>query len=191
MKGVYLFLANGFEETEALGTADVLKRGGIPVRMVSVHDDKYVTSSHNVIVIADMTYGEFRSTAEMSGTDATDVMIFPGGIPGSTNLAAKKDLMEIMQAHYAEGGTLAAICAAPSVVLGLLPDLSGKTMTCYEGFEGPLVEKGVKYSRNGVETDGRIITGRGPGLTLEFGFAILSFLKGKDAADEVRRGMML
>ncbi len=191
MKGVYMFFANGFEETEALAAADVLKRGGVNVKMVSIHDDKYVTSAHNVIVITDMTYGEFKATADFEGSGKDDVMIFPGGMPGSANLAAKKDLMDIMRKHCAEGGTVAAICAAPSVVLGLLPDLAGKTMTCYEGFQAPLEAKGVKYSRNGVETDGNIITGRGPGLAIDFGLAILAHVKGKETADEVRKGMML
>ena len=191
MKGVYMFFANGFEETEALATADVLKRGGIPVRMVSIYEDKFVTSSHHVTIAADMTFGEFMASVDPEAAGKEDVMIFPGGMPGSVNLSEKKELMELMQKHYAAGGTVAAICAAPSVVLGLLPGIAGKTMTCYEGFQAPLEDKGVKYSANGVETDGRIITGRGPGLSISFGLAILAYLKGEQVAGEVRSGMML
>ncbi len=191
MKGVHMFFADGFEETEALATADVLKRGGIPVKMVSIYDSKSVTSSHNVTVTADMTFGEFKASTDLEAAGKEDVMIFPGGMPGSTNLAEKAELMELMQKHYAAGGTVAAICAAPSVVLGLLPDLAGKTMTCYEGFQTSLEDQGVHYSRNGVVTDGRIITGRGPGLSISFGLAILAYLKGDKAADEVKSGMML
>lgn len=186
-----MFFADGFEETEALATADVLKRGGIPVKMVSIYDSKSVTSSHNVTVTADMTFGEFKASTDLEAAGKEDVMIFPGGMPGSTNLAEKAELMELMQKHYAAGGTVAAICAAPSVVLGLLPDLAGKTMTCYEGFQTSLEDQGVHYSRNGVVTDGRIITGRGPGLSISFGLAILAYLKGDKAADEVKSGMML
>lgn len=186
-----MFFANGFEDIEALATADILKRGGIPVKMVSIHDDKYVTSAHDATVITDMTYGEFKSTTDFSDADKNDVMIFPGGIPGSTNLAAKKELMELMQRHYDEGGTVAAICAAPSVVLGLLNGISGKKMTCYDGFEGALVEKGAEYRKENTVTDGRIITGRGPGFAYDFGFAILEYLRGREAADEVRKGMLL
>lgn len=186
-----MFFANGFEDIEALATADILKRGGIPVKMVSIHDDKYVTSAHNATVITDMTYGEFKSTTDFGSSDKNDVMIFPGGMPGSTNLAAKKDLMELMQRHYDEGGTVAAICAAPSVVLGLLNGISGKKMTCYDGFEGPIVGKGAEYCKEGTVTDGRIITGRGPGFAFDFGFAILEYLRGREAADEVRKGMLL
>ena len=191
MKGVCIFLANGFEETEALATADVLKRGGVNVKLVSVHDDKYVTGAHKITVIADMTYGEFRSTADFENTDRNDMMIFPGGLPGSTNLAAKRDLMEIMVRHYAEGGAVAAICAAPGVVLSLLPDISGKRMTCYDGFETALVEKGAVYTKNGTETDGKIITGRGPGFAFDFGFAILTYLRGESVTAEVRSGMLI
>ena len=191
MKGVCIFLANGFEETEALATADVLKRGGVNVKLVSVHDDKYVTGTHKITVIADMTYGEFRSTADFENTDRNDMMIFPGGLPGSTNLAAKRDLMEIMVRHYAEGGAVAAICAAPGVVLSLLPDISGKRMTCYDGFETALVEKGAVYTKNGTETDGKIITGRGPGFAFDFGFAILTYLRGESVTAEVRSGMLI
>ena len=191
MQGIYLFLANGFEETEALATADVLKRGGVNVKTVSIYDDKYVTSAHKVTVIADMTYGEFKCTTDFENTDRTGVMIFPGGLPGSSNLAGKKDLMEIMLRHYAEGGTVAAICAAPGLVLSQLPDLAGKAMTCYDGFEGDIVAKGARYSKNGTETDGRIITGRGPGFAFDFGFAILTYLKGEAATAEVRKGMLI
>lgn len=191
MKGIYLFLANGFEETEALGTADVLKRGGVPVKTVSIYNDRFVTSAHNATVAADMTFGEFTACADTGKASAKDMMIFPGGMPGSVNLAEKKELMDLMLAHHAEGGALAAICAAPSVVLGLLPDLSGKKMTCYDGFERPLKEKGAEYTGNSAETDGNIITGRGPGLVFEFGLAVLEYLKGKDAADEVRKGLLL
>lgn len=191
MKGVYVFFANGFEETEALATADVLKRGGVAVKTVSIYDDKVVTGAHNVTVIADMTYGEFKATADFTSTGEKDVMIFPGGMPGSTNLAGKRDLMGILQQHYAEGGAAAAICAAPAVVLSQLPDLAGKRMTCYDGFEDALLGKGAVCTKNGTETDGRIITGRGPGFAIEFGLAVLAYLKGDETAAEVRKGMLI
>ncbi len=191
MKGVYIFFANGFEETEALAAADVLKRGGVPVKTVSIYDDKFVTGAHNITVIADMTYGEFKATTDFSESGKKDVMIFPGGMPGATNLAGKKDLMELLQRHYAEGGAVAAICASPGVVLSMLPDLNGKTMTCYDGFEDALTAKGVNYTKNGTETDGNIITGRGPGFAIEFGLAVLAYLKGEEKAAEVRKGMLI
>ena len=191
MKGTYIFLADGFEISEALTTVNMLRRGGVNVKTVSIYDDRIVTSSNRIPVIADMAFGEFRASTSFGPCLKTDVMIFPGGMPGSSNLAAFGKLMDIMQQHYAEGGTLAAICAAPSVVLGLLPKLEGKKMTCYDGFEDALTAKGVEYVKEGVVIDGNIITGRGPGLAVEFGLAILSHVKGQEIADKVKAGLML
>lgn len=191
MKGVYIFLADGFEISEALTTVNMLRRGGVNVKTVSIYDDRIVTSSNRIPVIADMAFGEFRASTSFGPCLASDVMIFPGGMPGSSNLAAFGKLMDIMQQHYTEGGSLAAICAAPSVVLGLLPDLAGKKMTCYDGFEEALISKGAEYVKEGVVVDGNIITGRGPGWAVEFGLAILEHLKGKDIAEKVKAGLML
>ena len=191
MKGVYIFLADGFEVSEALTTVNMLRRGGVNVKTVSIYDDRIVTSSNRIPVVADMAFGEFRASTSFGPCLASDVMIFPGGMPGSSNLAAFGKLMDIMQQHYTEGGTLAAICAAPSVVLGLLPDLQGKKMTCYDGFEETLVAKGAEYVKEGVVVDGQIITGRGRGWAVDFGLAILAKLKGQDVADNVKAGLML
>ena len=96
-----------------------------------------------------------------------------------------------MVQHYTEGGPIAAICAAPSLVLSKLPDISGKKMTCYDGFEEAIIKKGAQYVKEGVVKDSNIITGRGPGWALEFGLEILSHIKGADAAAKVRSGLML
>lgn len=191
MKGVYIFLADGFEVSEALTTVNMLRRGGVNVKTVSIYDDRIVTSSNRIPVVADMAFGEFKASTSFGPCLPSDVMIFPGGMPGSSNLAAFGKLMDIMQQHYAEGGTVAAICAAPSVVLTLLPDLSGKKMTCYDGFEEALQTKGAEYIKEGVVSDGNIITGRGPGWAVEFGLAILAKLKGQETADKVKAGLML
>ena len=191
MKGTYVFLADGFEVSEALTTVNMLRRGGVNVKTVSIYDDRIVTSSNRIPVIADMAFGEFKASTTFGACLPTDVMIFPGGMPGSSNLAAFGKLMDIMQEHYAEGGTLAAICAAPSVVLSLLPDLEGRKMTCYDGFEEALQAKGAKYVKEGVVVDGNIITGRGPGWAVEFGLAILAHVKGQEVADQVKAGLML
>ena len=186
-----MFFADGFEETEALATIDMLRRGGIDVKMVSITEDKKVTSSHNIPVFTDLTFSEFKASADFSITSTKDVMVFPGGMPGSTNLAECNELMEIMLKHYAEGGCVAAICAAPSVVLSKLPDLKGKKMTCYDGFEQALEEKGVCHTTNGVETDGNIITGRGAGFAIDFGLAIVAHVKGMATSENVARSIML
>ena len=191
MKGVYIFLADGFEVSEALTTVNMLRRGGVNVKTVSIYDDRIVTSSNRIPVVADMAFGEFRASTSFGLCLPSDVMIFQGGMPGSSNLAAFGKLMDIMQQHYTEGGTVAAICAAPSVVLSLLPDLKGKKMTCYDGFEEALTAKGAEYVKEGVVTDGQIITGRGPGWAVDFGLAILAKLKGQETADKVKTGLML
>ena len=191
MKGTYIFLADGFEITEALTTVNMLRRGGVHVKTVSIYDDRIVTSSNRIPVIADMAFGEFKASTSFGPCIPSDIMIFPGGMPGSSNLAAFGKLMDIMQQHYAEGGSVAAICAAPSVVLGLLPDLNGRRMTCYDGFEETLTAKGAEYVKDGVVVDGNIITGRGPGWAVEFCLAILEYLKGKETAERVKAGLML
>ena len=191
MKGTYVFLADGFEISEALTTVNMLRRGGVNVKTVSIYDDRIVTSSNRIPVVADMAFGEFRASTTFGPCLPTDVMIFPGGMPGSSNLAAFPKHMDIMLQHYEAGGTLAAICAAPSVVLGLLPTLEGKKMTCYDGFEEALQAKGAEYVKEGVVVDGNIITGRGPGWAVEFGLAILALIKGQETADKVKAGLML
>ena len=191
MKGTYVFLADGFEVSEALTTVNMLRRGGVNVKTVSIYDDRIVTSSNRIPVVADMAFGEFRASTTFGPCLPTDVMIFPGGMPGSANLAAFGKLMDIMQDHFANGGTVAAICAAPSVVLSLLPDMSGRKMTCYDGFEEALTAKGAEYVKEGVVVDDNIITGRGPGWAVDFGLEILAHIKGQEIADKVKSGLML
>lgn len=191
MKGVVIFLADGFEDMEALATRDVLVRGGIDVRTVSITEDPTVVSSHGVSLWADMTYDEYCDEAGDGPAVREDVMVFPGGMPGSRHLAEHADLVDRMKRHYAEGGTVAAICAAPGLVLSQLDPLRGVRFTCFEGFQGPMLEKGAVYEPESVVIDGRIITGRGAGHAVNFGLHILSYLKGQAEADRVREGLML
>lgn len=191
MKGVYIFLANGFEEIEALATLDVLRRGGVDVKTVSVLYDKFVTGSHKTTVVADMTYGEFKAEVQLDGTDESDVMIFPGGMPGTRNLAENGEIINFMRLHYAEGGAVAAICAAPGLVVSQLPSLQGKHFTCFDGFEDAPVARGGIYEQKSAVRDGNLITGRGAGCAVEFGLAILAHLKGEEAAAAVRHSLML
>lgn len=191
MKGVYIFLANGFEDTEALATLDILRRGGVNVRTVSIHRDKFVTSSHKLTVVADMTYGEFKADLELDGTDESDVMIFPGGMPGTKNLAENGEIINFMRLHYAEGGTVAAICAAPGLVVSQLPSLEGKHFTCFDGFEDAPIARGGIYEKKPAVSDGNLITGRGAGCAIDFGLAILEHLKGEEVAASVKHALML
>ena len=195
MKGVHIFLANGFEDMEALATRDVLLRGGIPVVTVSITDEYLVESSHGLQVTSDTSWADLEVMEP--GTDARDVMIFPGGMPGSKNLAQHAELLEILRDHWSRGGTVAAICAAPGLVVSQLP-ISGRKFTCFDGFEEAPIAAGAVYTPEGTVTDSpsgagapALITGRGAGWAVEFGLAILSYLKGPEAAAKVRSALML
>lgn len=191
MKGVYIFLANGFEEMEALAPLDILRRGGVDVKTVSIHRDKYVTGSHRATVVADMTYDEFKAEVQLDGTEENDVMIFPGGMPGTRRIAENAEIINFMRLHYTEGGALAAICAAPGLVISQLPSLAGKHFTCFDGFEDAPIARGGIYEQKPAVIDGNLITGRGAGCAVDFGLAILEHLKGEEVAATVKQGLML
>lgn len=188
MKGIHLFLADGFEDMEALGTVDVLRRGGLAVTTVSINRDLFAQSSHGVTAKADKLLSEVNKGG-VAGPQ--DVMIFPGGMPGTKNLAAHDELMQLMQDHWAQGGTVAAICAAPGLVASKLPGLKGRVVTCFDGFESYLIEKGAEYAPLPVAVGGNLITGRSAGYAIDFGLAIVEHLKGPDAAAATRHGLML
>ena len=189
MKGVNIFLADGFEDVEALATNDVLRRGGVATTLVALTDDPQAESSHGVLVTAEAFLPEL-DTAHV-GTTAADVMIFPGGMPGSRNLASCTPLMDLMREHYAAGGTVAAICAAPGLVLSQLDGWQGKEFTCFEGFEDALIAKGAVYTPRPAVRAGRIVTGRSAGHAMAFALEILRGLKGDDAVARVRHAMYL
>lgn len=181
MKKAFLFLAPGFEETEAIGTADVLRRGGVNVTIVSVMGDKMVEGAHGISVATDASFGD------VDYKDA-DVLILPGGMPGTNNLNAHEGLKTLLKSQYEAGKYVAAICAAP-IVLGGIGILKGKKATVYPGFEGQLIGADVKT--DAAVKDGNIITGHGPGLVYQFGLTILEALKGKDVAEETAAGLLL
>ncbi len=177
---VYLFFATGTEEAEALVTADIIRRAGIDLQIVSITNERLVTGAHGIRVETDMVFSE----AEFFDAD---LLIFPGGLPGATNLAACKDLNERLRDHVHLGRPVAAICAAP-LILGRLGLLEGKRATCYPGFEGELT--GATCTGALVETDGQFITGKGPAAVFEFGYTIVERLKDKATADALRAGML-
>ena len=179
-KVIYAFLAEGFEDIEALAPVDIMRRAGLQVETVSITDEIVVCSAHGVGVVADKTL------AEIDFEDAK-LMFLPGGMPGAKNLDECKDLCEGLVKHYQSGLPIAAICAAP-MVLGHLGLLEGKKATCYPGFETEL--KGATYTAALVEQDGQIITGKGPGAAMELGYVLVELLKDKQTADALREGMM-
>ena len=184
MEGIYIFLADGFEDMEAIATRDVLLRGGVDVQTVSITEDPFVTSSHGITVSVDLTRDDFDD-------DQPAVMIFPGGMPGTKNLAADKALMALMRKCYEGGGIVAAICAAPGLVASQLDDVAGTRFTCFDGFQDPMIAKGAVYTPESAVVDGRLITGRGAGHAVNFGLAILGALKGDETVARVRAGLML
>ena len=181
MKKAIVFLANGFEEMEATGTVDILRRGGIDTKTVSITDDRKVVGAHHM---------EYRADALLSETDFSgiDALILPGGMPGASNLNESETVKEALLQQYRQGGIVAAICAAP-MVLGGLGLLKGRKATCYPGFEPKLI--GATVTGEAVEVDGNVVTGRGPGLVFNFGLALVSLLKGDAVAEEVAAGLLL
>ena len=181
MKTIFVFLAEGFEEIEALTPVDVLRRAGLSVQTVSIMDEQMVTGAHGVPVLADTMF------AEIQPEDA-EMILLPGGLPGATNLDAHDGLSRMILDFAAAEKPLAAICAAP-LVLGNRGLLQGKRATCYPGFETYL--QGAEYTAALVEKDGNIITGKGPGAAMEFAFAIVEKYCGIDKVNELKQGMMI
>jgi 4-methyl-5(b-hydroxyethyl)-thiazole monophosphate biosynthesis len=177
---IYTFLAEGFEDIEALAPVDIMRRAGLQVETVSITEEIVVTSAHGVGIVAD------RTLAEIDFDDA-ELMFLPGGLPGATNLDACQDLREGLMQHFKAGRPIAAICAAP-LVLGHLGILEGKKATCYPGFDTEL--KGAQYTAALVEQDGQFITGKGPGAAFALGYALVERLKDKQTADALREGMI-
>lgn len=180
MKNVFLFLADGFEEIEALATVDVLRRAGVQVTTVSINPTEMVTGAHSIPVAADALF------ADCSFAEA-DMLVLPGGMPGAANLDAHAELRAAIKAHVEAGKWLAAICAAP-MVFGHMELLSGKKATCYPGFEGELT--GAEYTAAPVEIDGNIITGKGPAVVLPFAYALAEVLVGNEVVAQVKAGML-
>ena len=190
MKGVNIFLADGFEDIEALATCDVLRRGGVKVSLIGISDEPFVVSSHGLTVGIEESISDLDMD-DHHGTDRRDVMIFPGGMPGSKHLAGCKPLIKAMKAHYEAGGTLAAICAAPGLVLGQLDEWSGVEFTCFDGFEDVPASKGGIFKAVPAVTSGRIITGRSAGHAIAFALQVLERIKGPETSAEVSYSLHL
>ncbi len=181
MAKVYEFLSNGFEDIEALAPVDILRRGGIDVKTVSITGSKTVETSHGIKLETDLLIEDITDFSDV------DAMVLPGGLPGATNLNKHEQLRKILLEQYQKGRVVAAICAAP-LVLGSIGILQGKRATCYPGFEKRMT--GATYTQEQVTVDGNIITGKGPGASLDFGFAILGKFVSEDAVAQLKQQMM-
>lgn len=179
-KNIYLFLAEGFEEVEALAVVDILRRSGLGCTMVSIMEKKEVSGSHKIMVMADKMF------SEVDFADA-DMLILPGGMPGTTNLEAYEPLIVQLKQFHMEGKMLGAICAAPGV-LGKNDILQGKTAVCHPGFEEKLVGANVVFDE--VAVDGNIITSRGMGTAIPFGLAIVEHFLGKEEVEKLEKALV-
>ncbi|MDR2356456.1 MAG: DJ-1/PfpI family protein [Clostridiales Family XIII bacterium] len=178
---VYLFLADGFEEVEALTVVDVLRRAGVRLQTVSIMKDLTVTGAHGVAVVADDLFEDVDSARG-------EMLILPGGGPGTKRLLAHEGLQSVLAEFAAADKWIAAICAAPMVLArnGLL---KGKKATIYDGMEAELAD--ADYRREDVVRDGKIISSRGPGTAMAFAFTLAEILMGNDVAGRVRAEMLL
>ena len=170
-----LFLADGCEEIEALTVADLLYRAGIPCTKISITDRLEVVSSHEIHILADACIAD-------TDLDAFDMLILPGGVPGTPNLGACTVLTDAVGRFAASGKWVAAICAAPSI-LAKLGILQGRTASCNPTVEDVLTENGAVLSRESVSICDRIITSRAMGTAIPFGLARVAHFLGQERAD--------
>lgn len=171
-----IFFANGFEECEGLLIVDLFRRAGIEMQTISIAGERAVTSSHNVTVMTDLLFGE-ACFGEM------DIIILPGGMPGTTNLGNHQGVKEVVSDFYQQGKRIAAICAAPSV-FGQLGLLKGKKATCYPSFEEQL--EGAIVTGEPVVVDGNITTGSGLGAAIPFALELISQLIDPNTAERIK-----
>ena len=176
---IYMFLANGFEEVEALCPLDILRRAGLEVRTVGIGGCA-ITGSHGITVHADMGEEDWAATAPETPIDA---VILPGGMPGSTNLDRSVTVSEALKIADEQSAVIAAICAAP-FILGKRGLLRGRRATCYPGFEEYL--EGAAEIGGKVVRDGNVITATGMGVALEFGLELVSVLVSPERAAAIR-----
>ena len=182
MAKVYEFLANGFEEVEALAPVDILRRGGVEVKMVSITGSNLVESSHGVVVKADLLFENITDFSD------ADLLMLPGGMPGSKNLNEHEGVRNALKEQFEKGKHVAAICAAP-LVLASVGLLKGKKATIYPGMESYLGED-AEYTGALVQEDGNVTTGAGPAASFPYGYKLLSYFLPAEKVEEIQKGMI-
>jgi 4-methyl-5(b-hydroxyethyl)-thiazole monophosphate biosynthesis len=176
---VYIFLGNGFEEIEALSVCDILRRGGVDVKLAGVGGLK-ITGGHGITVTADIQVSEIKY-------DRAEMLIIPGGVSGVESIERSTECSEIIKNAAQKGIPLAAICAGPRV-LAKLSLLKGKKITCYPGMEKEMTGA-IADTTKATVSDGSLITGRAAGAALDFAFMLLEALKGQAVAEKIRLGI--
>ena len=182
MAKVYEFLANGFEEIEGLAPVDILRRGGVDIKTVSITGTEWVETSHGITIKADLKFEDIQSFED------ADMLLLPGGMPGSSHLNEHEGVRQALIAQHKAGKRIGAICAAP-MVLASTGILDGKKATCYPGFEQYFSDS-TEYTATLFQEDGNVITGEGPAATLPYAYKILSYFAGDGITGELQKGMM-
>ena len=180
MSKIAVFFATGYEEIEALTVVDLCRRAGVTVDMVSITGEQEVTGSHGITVRAD-------KLLEKVAFEELDMIVLPGGMPGTKNLEACDVLMKQVDAFYTEGKPISAICAAPSI-FGHRGHLQGRRACAYPGFESHL--EGAQVSANPVEVSGHVTTSRGLGTAIPFSLAIVERFCGIEKAEELAKSIV-
>lgn len=179
---VYVLLAPGFEEIEAISVVDILRRAEQEVTTVSIGvEGTVVTGVHGIEITADIHEDDLHLTG-------VDMVFLPGGQPGTANLEKSATVRSAVEAAAVHGAWLAAICAAPSI-LAHWGMLKGRRATCYPVYDRELTAGGAEYTGAQVEQDGHVITAKGPGATIQFGLRLAACLAGEDTAERTRRAM--
>lgn len=173
---IYMFLADGFEEVEAIATLDVIRRANIDIKTVGVKETT-VTGSHGIPVVCDVTAENVVLNDELTG------VILPGGMPGTNNLWNSETVKNTVEFCYKNNRLVCAICAAP-LILGRIGILKGKKAVCFPGFENELI--GAEISDGYVCVDGNVITAKGMGSAIDFGIAVVSAIKGPETASNLK-----
>ncbi len=187
-KKVILLLAEGFEDVEAVTPADYLRRAGAEVVVAAVGGTKTVKSSRGLSVLADTTLADLSAAGRLQAVH-WDAVVIPGGMPGSANIAASLTALGLVKDVFASGRIVAAICAAPAVVLAPHGMLAGRRFTCFPGMEKGL--GGAHWSAERVVTDGHLVTSRGAGTAGEWAVTIIEKLLGAEAARKVAEAVLL
>jgi 4-methyl-5(b-hydroxyethyl)-thiazole monophosphate biosynthesis len=181
MEKMYLFLAEGFEEIEALTVVDVLRRAQVDIATVSISSDLMVTGAHNISVKTDSLFDDINF-------DDCAGIVLPGGMPGTRHLGKHEGLKQLILKLNNKNTLIAAICAAPSI-LGEYGILKGKTACCFTGFEDKLIGANVVYEP--VVVDGNVVTSRGAGTAMAFALKLVELLKGKEQSEHLKTSMIV
>lgn len=182
-KKVALFIENGSEELEFIAPLDIMRRANLEVDLISANNEDFITSSHNIKILADKKIEEVNNILDY------DAIVIPGGMPGSTLLRDNKKIIEFYQTMYNSGKLVAAICAAP-IVLSAAGITDDKEVTSYPGFDKEINYKNYN-SEKAVVIDKNVITAQGPAVAILFGYEIINYLLQDNTAEDVKKAMLV